>query len=140
MTTIAYRDGVLAADTAAVAGSAVTGQITKVRAGSVWLVAVTGNAEDVPRAFRYADAGPVSREEIKFSDDCAAILVEVATGRVLQFEGSEMFEVRAPFYARGSGRDFALGAMAVGATAAEAVKIACRYDIYSSEPVEVVKL
>lgn len=140
MTTIAYRDGVLAADTAATAGSSITGQMTKVYAGSVWIVAATGRADDVPRAFRYADASAEEGAKLEFSNDFAALLVERATGRVMQFEGEEMFEIRAPFYARGSGRDFALGAMAMGATADEAVRIACRYDCYSREPVEVVRL
>lgn len=140
MTTIAYRDGVLAADTAATAGEAITGQISKVYDGAVWLIAVSGNAEDIPKAIRYIGSSDAVKEAIKFSDNFAALVIERATGKVMQFEGAEMFEVRAPFYARGSGRDFALGAMAAGATAAEAVEIACRYDCYSRAPVETVTL
>ena len=34
-----------------------------------------------------------------------------------------------PFMAWGSGRDFAMGAMATGATAREAVEIACRFSV-----------
>lgn len=35
-----------------------------------------------------------------------------------------------PYFADGSGRDFAYGAMAMGADAVKAVEIACQYDIY----------
>jgi hypothetical protein len=46
--------------------------------------------------------------------------------------------IREPFYAIGCGRALAIGAMAAGATAEEAVKIACNYDIECREPVIVV--
>lgn len=36
-----------------------------------------------------------------------------------------------PFMAWGTGRDFAMGALACGKTAREAVEVACRFDIYS---------
>lgn len=44
------------------------------------------------------------------------------------------------FHALGSGSELALGAMAAGASPAEAVTIACEYDGYSSLPVHVVGL
>lgn len=40
-----------------------------------------------------------------------------------------------PFFAWGSGRDFAMGALAHGATAEEAVAIACRFSINCGLPV-----
>jgi hypothetical protein len=43
------------------------------------------------------------------------------------------------FFAAGSGGDFALGAMLNGATAKQAVKIACKLDASSSGPVNVYK-
>lgn len=44
------------------------------------------------------------------------------------------------YFAIGSGGSFALGAMDAGASAEEAVKIACKRDLYTSEPVEVEKI
>jgi hypothetical protein len=47
-----------------------------------------------------------------------------------------LFEVYDPYYAFGSGRDFALGAMAVGADAIRAVEATCRHSTEcSGEPV-----
>lgn len=45
-----------------------------------------------------------------------------------------------PFMAWGSGCDFALGAMARGATAKEAVEVACRFDVWSGGGVESVEV
>lgn len=44
-----------------------------------------------------------------------------------------------PRWAVGSGADLAIGAMACGKTAREAVRIACRYDFKSGLGVDVVK-
>jgi hypothetical protein len=40
-------------------------------------------------------------------------------------------EIQEKFWAVGSGRDLALGALAMGATEIEAIQIACRYDMNS---------
>lgn len=44
------------------------------------------------------------------------------------------------YQAFGSGRDFALGAMAMGADPATAVEIACRFNIYCGGGVEIYQL
>jgi hypothetical protein len=45
-----------------------------------------------------------------------------------------IWEINAPFAATGSGKEFALGAMAAGKSALDAVKIACRFDLNSRAP------
>ena len=65
------------------------------------------------------------------TDEFTNVWVINRNGTVVKFENS-------PFgilctdgtFAEGSGRDFALGAMAMGADAAKAVEVACVYDIY----------
>lgn len=52
----------------------------------------------------------------------------------------EIVEVEERMCAVGSGYQFALGAMAAGKTAKQAVEIACRYDNNSQAPVRVVPL
>lgn len=42
--------------------------------------------------------------------------------------------------AYGSGSDFALGAMAAGATAKQAVEIACRFDPYTGQGIDAVQI
>jgi ATP-dependent protease HslVU (ClpYQ) peptidase subunit len=48
--------------------------------------------------------------------------------------------VEDPFMAWGSGRDFALGAMAMGATAREAVAVACRFNVYCGNGIDAFDL
>ena len=49
-------------------------------------------------------------------------------------------DVEADFYALGSGEQFALGAMAMGATAEQAVGIACQFDPWSRGPFQIEHL
>lgn len=50
------------------------------------------------------------------------------------------WEIEADFAAVGSGSDAALGAMACGADARKAVRIACKYDLHSRPPVHILSL
>ena len=47
-------------------------------------------------------------------------------------------EITLPFFAIGSGADYAVGAMAKGASASEAASIACRFDIGCGDGVDTV--
>jgi 20S proteasome alpha/beta subunit len=48
--------------------------------------------------------------------------------------------VEMPFFASGSGRDFAISAMAMGKTAKEAVELACRFDVYCGNGIDELNL
>ena len=49
--------------------------------------------------------------------------------KILRYEREVLpIPIDLPFIASGCGRDYAMGAMACGATASEAVEIACRFD------------
>lgn len=61
----------------------------------------------------------------------ASVMVVNRDGQIMRFENSPfpvMFEDKV--MAEGTGRDFAMGALAAGADAVKAVEIACVYDIY----------
>jgi 20S proteasome alpha/beta subunit len=45
-----------------------------------------------------------------------------------------------PFMAWGCGREFALGAMAMGATARKAVEVACRFNVYCGNGIDAFDL
>jgi hypothetical protein len=61
-------------------------------------------------------------------------------GRVFLFDSSPWASgpIDCEFYAIGSGADFAMGAMAMGASAEEAVRIACQLDPHCGLPVTVL--
>ncbi len=66
----------------------------------------------------------------KLKDDDATLIVFTRSGRVFEFTNSpDSVPITDKFQAWGDGSDLAIGAMAMGATAREAVKITCRYKI-----------
>ena len=70
-------------------------------------------------------------------DESAAIYWVTKAGSAFRFFGYPLpVPITEPFFAGGSGRDYALGAMAHGADAIEAVQIACRFDSMSGVGVD----
>jgi ATP-dependent protease HslVU (ClpYQ) peptidase subunit len=59
--------------------------------------------------------------------------------RILSFNDDGWTAVGTRFYAIGSGCEYAYGAMAMGATAEEAVRAAMRFDIYTGGEIQVMK-
>lgn len=131
MTTIAYRNGILAADGRSTSGHLIVNdKTTKIhRLSDGALFALAGNdAYEAPMLHALEDGGPLP--EYKFDNDGGfiAVLVEV-DGTLKTYEGEGEFSfVTADFAAFGSGADFAYGAMEMGAGAEEAVTVACRRD------------
>lgn len=54
--------------------------------------------------------------------------------------GNRFVQIEDPLMAIGSGRDFAIAAMALGKTAAEAVELASRFDIYTGVGVDSLEI
>lgn len=144
MTTIAYRDGVLAADMLIAYSSFTNGRRNKIRkmpnhvvamAGEVWLrepleewVVDGCQKTEVPDILLDNDD--------KFS---ALILPRDNSQRVYQFDKGFLVPVFADYIAIGSGAMFAIGAMAHGASAMEAVTAACKHDKASGLPISSYK-
>ena len=62
-------------------------------------------------------------------------------GQLWFYDGTKGFELRADRpYAIGSGSEYALGAMAAGASAKEAVIIAARYDINTNDVLQIAEI
>jgi len=133
MTTIAYKDGILASDRRLTYEGKImsdsTQKIFKLNDGSI--AALAG---DAAAAFEYikwlqsdrTSSSPVDEmHEVDFS-----IMIIAKDGTVSFIENGKMEPPHKPekYYALGSGRAAALGAMAFGATAAQAVKFAMRVD------------
>lgn len=140
MTTIVYRDGVLAGDRGA-------------HLGEIRL------PERERKVFRlrdgrlYAYAGPMGWGELLLrylnkrgpkphvTDDFDAILIG-RDGSISAYEKGDVFvrSRRCPYVARGSGARFAYAAFAGGATAVEAVRLAARLDPWTFGGVEFLRL
>ncbi|NUS39404.1 MAG: hypothetical protein HOQ02_10330 [Lysobacter sp.] len=143
MSCAAYKDGVLAADTRAYGGSwqASPGQKAKIHLlEDGTRVAITSATVGAPDRFlAWLKAGAVP-EEFGAGDPACSVLLVKPDGSVFLARDSLYFSgpLDCKQYAIGSGCDYALGAMAMGASAEDAVRIACQLDPHSGEPVQVL--
>ncbi|MFA5567960.1 MAG: hypothetical protein WC972_04855 [Trueperaceae bacterium] len=143
MTTIAYRDGVLAADTQVNNGSARVGTVQKVhRRADGHMAAGTGDFSYTQRFIAWflgGEAGepPLPKRGDDGNDEGQGFIFR-PDGRIVCFEGTGPNELTAPYWAQGSGRNFALGAMAHGASAEEAVQAAMRHDVWTGGEITVI--
>lgn len=73
-------------------------------------------------------ADPEKWPKFQTADDFARLIVARSGGKLVYFDWLPVEQpVMDPFMAFGAGRDYALGAMAMGADAVQAVEIASRY-------------
>jgi len=143
MTTIAYKDGIMAADRAISAG----GHIGSTR--KVWKRksdgALVGGAGTVSVFQKWAEwflAGERGNSPgLGTDDDSSSVtLVVRPNGDVEQHDRYGRAVYDAPYYAVGSGADYALGAMAFGATARQAVASATKHDHMTGHGIQYVQL
>jgi hypothetical protein len=139
MTTVAWDGKTLAADSQSTTGSVrgTAAKLAKNRDG--FLVAGSGDLGTVKVWINWVLAGmPPDQQPTSIEE--ANILVIDPRGRPSLFSG---LAVAQPLprrqWAIGSGGDIALGAMAAGADARQAVKIACKLDVYSGGRVVVLR-
>lgn len=125
MTIIAVRDGVMAVDSFLGGNDKFFGYFRKFAAvpayfgGGFW--AGSGDASFVSAILSVDDPKSAIGHE-----HCNMVWL-LADGTVRVLDAGGWIEFEAPFYAEGSGTGLAMGAMAHGATAEEAAKIACQY-------------
>lgn len=144
MTTIAYRDGVLAADSRAYSGDKVPigfkKKIHRLVDGARFGVSTTSvGGDQLIRRWIEGGCKEVANDSLK-PESFTAILVK-ADGSVFYANNNLEWSgpLSAEFIAIGSGEQFALGAMAMGATAEEAVEAAIRLDPWSDGEITVLR-
>jgi len=104
--------------------------------------AVVGTAGDNPIIEQYLEylRGHIDASELKKrkGSDMTIILAR-KNGIFLIDEDYHVEKLNDRYIAVGSGAPVALGALAMGATARQALKIACRYDLYTGGKIVVYK-
>lgn len=139
MTTIAYRDGVLAGDTL------VCGEI-KCKAVKVFALkrgGLVGGAGDLPSVLAFVDwlDRPKSEKPDLSHDDDFEALVISPDGSIEWYERTlRPVPIAEAYYAIGSGGPFAMGRMDGGGTAEDAVASGIRWDSGSGGEVVAVRL
>lgn len=132
MTTIAYRDGVMAADSGCWVGEAAHRWARKLAKGKDGvLYGVLGYAAPAENFLRWVRSGyfgaqpqPVLGTDNQ-SDFCVLIAPPAGELRYLTARGEEVFD--APYYAAGAGAEVAFGALFVGANAVTAIRAAMEH-------------
>lgn len=142
MTTVCYRDGVLAADSLVTLGDTkIHGHMRKLRRVHDNLIGVAGGVAECDEFLSWCKAGGYTTETDPPLGEYRALVVQ-PNGKVLEFEQGKCLPrmSNTKFYAIGSGAPYALAAMYAGASAVEAVKISCKIDTSSGLPVKKLTL
>lgn len=145
MTTIAYRDGILAADSRAYGGDrAPIGSKTKIhRLLDGTLFGLSSSAVGADNLIRkwVEDGCPAPKNDAVKPDNFELILVR-QNGEVFYAHDNLSLSgpIRSNKLAIGSGKEFALGAIEMGAGALQAVEVAARLDPWTGGPFDTLKL
>lgn len=140
MTVIAYRNGIMAADSRAFTGGRTPiGQKMKIRRLSN--ATLVGASSSIPgggeAAIKWFAGGRKAEDPLpeKFT-----LLAVNRDGDAFYATDSRFVSgpIKAPYFAIGSGEEFALGAFATGASAKDAVRIAIQHDVWSDFPIQVL--
>ena len=143
MTTIAFKGGIMAADKQATSSGCSHGKMTKIFKLDGHLIGVAGDGHACMEMVRWFNNGAKEDDfpEIQKSEDNGMLMVVTPEKVITFYEKSPLPLIyENDFAAMGSGRDFALGAMASGLGATEAVEVACRFDIYSGNGIDWLAL
>lgn len=142
MTAIAYRDGVMAADTAVWHHGTIPYHIKKIDRINGMLVAATGRTGLVLRFkewVRNGMEGEFDRNDA--GEDGFHGIIVLPSEIVLHVEiMGPAAAYKAPFYVLGAAHELMLGAMAVGATAKQAVEAAIQWSNWAGGGVQVERL
>jgi len=139
MTTIVYSKGILAADTQLTQGDCIvshsTKKLFKVKSFShIYYIGIAGDPSDYLAITEWAKAD-FDPEFTPKTEGSTAIIVD-AEGNTYGFQGGNLFPTGKGDQAVGSGYIVALGALAMGASAVEAVKAAGKIDVYTNTKVK----
>lgn len=141
MTTIVYRDGTLAADTAVYDRGCYCGETVKiVRSTDGWMGGATGYLGDSARIKEWILRGSCTDTPPEISEHSEGLLI--SPDGVVEWIGPKWQRsvMAGRFFAAGSGFRIAMGAMAAGASAEEAVMICAELDDSTRYPITVLRL
>lgn len=142
MTVIAYRDGIMCADTARWDGDVISGYVEKIKVlpdGS--LFACAGSVDEIELVTAWAMGGFYDASKPKLEDNFGALMV-TPDGKIIKFWKRliRVPSLRSDWEIEGSHDEFLSGALTSGATAAEAVKAAIERCAWAGGTVQIVGL
>lgn len=128
MTVIAWDGKTLAADKQGESGG-LKCIVTKIfKLGTGELIGISGTLSEGLAAIQWYKDGALP-DKYPISKDSESSMIVISNGVIHKYEDHyKPFIIQNRFYAFGSGRELAIGAMAMGADAETAVEIACQYE------------
>jgi 20S proteasome alpha/beta subunit len=142
VTTCAFKDGVLAADTQGDLGGLRTRVDKLFQVDETRMLAGEGKLHLIHALVEHVRANGLIRwstHQLPDDDLPGALLVDIKARKLYRLDGPMWVEVAGGVHAVGSGRDFALGALMAGKSAEDAVRIAARLDCYSGGDVQTAR-
>lgn len=141
MTIIAWDGITLAADKLGDSGGLrrTTTKIRRLPNGE--LFGSCGSASGGAHMFEWISRGanPEDVPAIQLTEEYQGVIVIRLNGNpIIYAKGAYPFEMEDPFYALGSGRDFAIAAMYLGCDAKKAVEIACLFEVNCGNGIDVL--
>jgi hypothetical protein len=136
MTTIAARasTGEIAADSM-VSGDDSFYLVKKLRKGQESIYGGCGDWDKLLKFYNSLESGA------DLDSDTDVTVLELRSDGIWIYESTIIpAKIKNDFWAIGTGANFAIAAMHLGLTPAEAVKLACLYDTSSHEPIDVMSL
>lgn len=146
MTTVAYRDGILAADTRCVRQGIIEAAHKLFRLDDGSIAGFAGSLCDIHHFVRWYNAGADVDDPpkwIMFGDndepvvDCILVSEDGVSRWTAHIQPSPII---GPYFAIGSGQQFATAAMFMGATAEQAVRVAMGLDPNTGGEVQTMSL
>lgn len=139
VTTVAYRGGVIAADSQVTCADADVGRFGKIAERNGILCGAAGSMALAIGFLDWFRRGMKGEPPPMKKGDSGAEAFIVHDGWVICYDDTGWDRQRAEYYAIGSGQKLALGAMAAGASAEGAVRCAIKHDVYSGGDVTVMR-
>jgi hypothetical protein len=140
MTTIVYKDGVMAGDSAIFDRGTYCGSTPKVfRRSDGALIGIAGRLGELI-AYKDWFLNGEQGERPKFADDESEAVIVRPDGTIWWVGQNDICQVTAEYACIGSGFKLAVGALEAGASVEAALWIAMRLDNMTREPMNVVKL
>lgn len=142
MTTIAWDGSTLAADRRVNFGGVTDAKTTKIVQRADGALAASSGSSSLGAAFKrwFLDGENGERPALDKGTENASGLIIRPSGVLIVHDVSGWYEAEAGFYALGSGWEIALGAMAMGATAEQAVRVAAKFDGNTGGDVDTLSL
>lgn len=129
----------MAADTLVSCSEARVGTVSKImRTRDGRILGGVGSLAGVQKVFQSLGKRKGKRPEPW--PNAVEVLELLRDGTCICHEADGPMLIRAEYQALGSGAAYALAAAEIGLTATEAVRIACKFDLASAEPIETLSL